>query len=124
MMKYGQLTEDIRFEQDGWVLVVPAEDPDGPGLDCVHGCALRETVQWSYCLPDDPACPGCGKRMPDNVQGLYAMSNFDGPARFPGGWIKQEIARKIEENCKALEKELFIQAFNKTGPLITGITEP
>ncbi len=82
MLKYGTVPEDVRFELDDWAIVSPPEGTDG--LDCVHACKDRcgVPILWSYAIPGDPRCPGCDARMPDEVQGLFALGNMDVKFRF------------------------------------------
>jgi hypothetical protein len=125
--KYGTLPQDIRFELMDWVLVVPAEDPAGKGLDCIHACRRKDKseektfISWSYAIPGDSHCPGCGAVMPEEVQGLYQMSNFDNPARLPAGWLTQSIDREMKRMWLESWKSMSLTG---SGAKITGVTVP
>ncbi len=112
MEKYGSLPQDIRFELDDWVLVRTPEEPEGAGLDVIHGCDRRDLqdthIAWSYCLPGSAYCPGCNEYMPDEIQGMYQLANMDVDRRFPAGWMQQELDRSMRRKFREFEKGMFL----------------
>ena len=128
MSKYGVLKEDIRFEQDNWVLVVPPERHEG--LDCIHGCNSDTDMVGiyglrSYALPYHAKCPGCDTKMPDEVQGLFQMANMNGAYRVPDGYVRQIFERCLKESMKKMKKQMFLSLSTpRSGAKITGITVP
>ncbi len=63
--------------------------------------------------------------MPDEVQGLFMMSNEDYVARFPEGGMKEEFQRAVARNYHMWEKRMFLSGSGVPGGdgnKITGIT--
>jgi hypothetical protein len=102
--KYGCRPDEIRFEMDGWALI-PSWNGDG-ALECVHSCHkgdMMGMLGWSHAIEGSTKCPGCGAKMPDEVQGLWQLGNMDHMNRVNYRAISQMFDRwarkQFRERC-------------------------
>lgn len=80
-LNYREGEFDALFKLGHWEIHAMIENPEV--CEIFHWCQ-RDTdgddpVHWSYQLPGDEECPGCGAVQPDEIQGLVAMYNMDHP---------------------------------------------
>lgn len=99
----------ILFTQGAWE--IHAEFENSEWVEIFHHCRkwnpADDRVGYSYQIPSDTECPGCGKTQPDEIQALAAMHNMDRPAREYGqhlaGMLQREYNRIYAEIVKKVD---------------------
>ena len=99
----------ILFKLRKWEIHAMIEYPEW--VEIFHHCKPWEPnedrVSYSYAIPGDTECPGCGATQPDEIQALAEMHNMDKPPRVWGRTVMEQfMEQEYNRIYKELRKEL------------------